>query len=247
MRRFSLLLSILFWALVWEIAARAIGSSLFPPLSNIILTVGEVVHLHSFQEALGQTVRDFLIGMALIIVVGISLGFLMGRYKTCDRILNVWVNIFLSAPLTAVIPALMPLLGIGEVTVVATVFLFGVWVLIIDTREGVRDVPRSLIEMGRVYGATRWQMFSRIMLIHAMPEVMTGLRLACVRGVRGLIVGQIVIALTGFGGLFQTFLEGFSTERFWALVIIVFTLSFAVTGLVGLVERRLTRHAKARG
>ena len=167
MRRFSLLLSILFWALVWEIAARAIGSSLFPPLSNIILTVGEVVHLHSFQEALGQTVRDFLIGMALIIVVGISLGFLMGRYKTCDRILNVWVNIFLSAPLTAVIPALMPLLGIGEVTVVATVFLFGVWVLIIDTREGVRDVPRSLIEMGRVYGATRWQ---NVQSHHADPR-----------------------------------------------------------------------------
>ncbi len=246
MRRFSIVLSIIFWALVWEISARAISSSLFPPLSVVLIAVGDVLQLHSFRAAFVQTARDFAIGMAFVVLVGITVGFLMGRYRTVDRILNVWVNIFLSAPLTALIPALMPLLGIGEVTVISTVFLFGVWVLIIDTREGIRNVPISLIEMGRVYGATRWQMFSRIMLIYAMPEVMTGLRLACVRSVRGLIVGQIVIALVGFGGLFQTFLEGYSTERFWALVVIVFALSFALTGLIGLLERRLTPHARDR-
>lgn len=246
MRRPVIVISLLFWALIWEFSARLIGSSLFPPLTSVLAAIGDVVRLHAFTSALAETARDFVIGMALVIIVGVLAGTLMGRVRAADRILNVWVNIFLSAPLTAVIPALMPLLGIGEVTVIATVFLFAVWVLIIDTREGVRHVPRSLIEMGRVYGASRRQMLTKIILIHALPEILTGLRLALVRGVRGLIVGQIVIALLGFGGLFQTFLEGFSTERFWALVVIVFSLSLSISGLVGLLEHLLTRHAKMR-
>lgn len=246
MKQLPLLISLACWALLWEVGARLAGSDMFPPLSVVVASLGELLRLPSFQAALVSSARSFALGMALVVVVGIPLGALMGTFRTCDSILNVWVNIFLSAPLTAVVPALMPLLGVGETTVVATVFLFAVWVLILDTREGVRHVPTSLIEMGRVNGATRWQLFTKILLPFAVPEVMTGLRLATIRGVRGLIVGQVIIALLGFGGLFQTFLEGFRMERFWGLVLVVFALGIAVTGAVGCLEQRLSRHAKMR-
>jgi len=170
----------------------------------------------------------------------------MGRFKPVDRILNVWVNIFISAPLTAVVPALMPILGIGEATVVATVFLFAVWVIIIDTREGMVGINRSLLEMARSLGASRWQMFTRIMLPSAMPEVMTGIRLSVVRGIKGVIIGQIVVAVVGFGALFESYLHSFEMARFWALVMIVFLLGMVMMGLIGLAERRLTRHARVR-
>ncbi|MDQ0316857.1 ABC transporter permease [Amorphus orientalis] len=244
--RLPILLSLLTWAILWELATRIAGSTMFPPLSTILLTVGDVVQLKSFQTALVVTARAFVIGMALALVVGIPVGALMGRFSAADKILNVWVNIFISAPLTAVVPALMPLLGIGETTVVATVFLFAVWVIIIDTREGIQGVSPSLVEMARSNGATRFQMFWKILLPSAMPEVMTGVRLGVVRGVKGVIIGQIVIALVGFGALFETYLQTFQMTRFWALVLVVFSLGFVLVELVGLLEKRLTFHAKSR-
>lgn len=242
----SILLSLVAWAVLWELAARYAASDMFPPLSHVVATAFSLVQLQSFKDAIVITARAFATGMALAIVVGVPVGALMGRFKPVDRILNVWVNIFIAAPLTAVVPALMPILGIGETTVVATVFLFAVWVIIIDTREGMVGINRSLLEMARSHGATRWQMFSKIMLPSAMPEVMTGIRLSVVRGIKGVIIGQIVVAVVGLGELFDTYLHGFQMDRFWALVMIVFLLGMTLMGAVGLVERRLTRHAKVR-
>ncbi|MDX3904704.1 MAG: ABC transporter permease subunit [Pigmentiphaga sp.] len=240
------LLSLLAWAILWELAARYTANDMFPPLSTVVQTAFELTGLQSFKSALVITARAFAIGMLLSILVGIPVGALMGRFKPIDRILNVWVNVFISAPLTAVVPALMPILGIGETTVVATVFLFAVWVIIIDTREGMIGINRSLVEMARSLGATRWQMFSKIMLPSAMPEVMTGIRLSVVRGIKGVIIGQIVVAVVGFGELFDSYLHSFEMARFWALVMIVFLLGMVMMGLVGAAERRLTRHARVR-
>ncbi|WP_299452321.1 ABC transporter permease subunit [uncultured Pigmentiphaga sp.] len=239
-------LSLLAWAVLWELAARYAANDMFPALSAVVQTAFELVGLQSFKNALLITARAFAIGMLLSVLVGIPVGALMGRFKPVDRILNVWVNIFISAPLTAVVPALMPILGIGEATVVATVFLFAVWVIIIDTREGMVGINRSLLEMARSLGASRWQMFTQIMLPSAMPEVMTGIRLSVVRGIKGVIIGQIVVAVVGFGALFESYLHSFEMARFWALVMIVFLLGMVMMGLIGLAERRLTRHARVR-
>ena len=46
----------------------------------------------------------------------------------------------------------MPILGIGDATVIATVILFSIWVVIIDTQAGVTHVQNSLVEMGRIFG-----------------------------------------------------------------------------------------------
>ncbi|MFK8082809.1 MAG: hypothetical protein AB8B97_21225 [Granulosicoccus sp.] len=59
-------------------------------------------------------------------------------------------------------------------------------------------------------------------------------------------MGQIVIALIGFGGLFNTYLSMFLMKRFWALIIVVFTMSFTIIGLVELLERRIVFYANER-
>lgn len=244
--RIPMFLSLAVWALLWEVGARFAQNDLLPPLSAIVVTAVNLVQTSSFQKALLVTARAFAIGMALSLVVGIPVGVLMGKVEAANKILNVWVNVFISAPLTAVVPALMPLLGIGETTVVATVFLFAVWVIIIDTQTGIRTISRSLVEMADSFGATPRQMFFLILLPSAMPEMITGIRLAVVRGIKGVVIGQIVIALIGFGELFETYLQTFSMDRFWALVLIVFAIAFVLVELIALVERRVVFYARMR-
>ncbi|MCG8441326.1 MAG: hypothetical protein MI723_05910, partial [Caulobacterales bacterium] len=142
--------SLIFWAGLWELSGHMGWIDLIPPLSASWVAIVEMLGQQAFWDALRLTAKTFLIGLGLAIAVGIPVGILMGLSRHADKLLSVWVNLFLSAPLTAVVPALMPLLGIGEATVIATVFLFSVWVVIIDTQAGVAHVSPSLVEMGRV-------------------------------------------------------------------------------------------------
>ena len=238
--------SLIFWAGIWEFIGQMEWMTLLPPLSAIWFAFAELLEQSAFWDAFAMTARTFGIGLGLSVAVGVPVGVLMGISRRTDKILSLWVNLFLSAPITAVIPALMPILGIGDATVIATVILFSIWVVIIDTQAGVTHVQNSLVEMGRIFGCSRWKIIAWIVVPAAMPEIITGIRLAVVRAVKGVIVGQIVIALIGFGGLFSTYLSYFLMERFWALIIVVFVMSFTIIGLVELLERRIAFYAKTR-
>src|SRR3970040_666814 len=170
----------------------------------------------------------------------------MARLPAAGKILGMWVNIFVSAPISALVPILMAVIGIGETTVVVTVLLFAVFVIILDTQVGVKQADRSLVEMARSFGARRYQIYTKVLILSALPEILAGVRLGAIRGVKGVVIGQLLIAILGVGELFELYSKHFLMEEFWALVIIVFMFAFAVSEAVALLERRVDYYASSR-
>jgi NitT/TauT family transport system permease protein len=238
--------SLLVWALLWEAAGRAGITILIPPLSSVILRLGEIVPTETFLDALALTIAAFAAGTGLSIVIGVPLGLAMGRIPTVDRLLLPWVNVFVSAPLSALVPVLMALFGFGETAIVLTVLLFALWIIVLDARAGARDVAPSLVEMARSYGAGRWQLAAKIILRAALPEILTGIRLGAIRAVKGVIVGQLLISVIGFGHLFEIYSSNFLMEHMWALLLVLFALAFALDTLLGYFERRVEYYAAMR-
>ena len=79
-----------------------------------------------------------------------------------------------------------------------------------------------------------------------MPEILAGVRLGVIRGVKGVVIGQLLIALLGVGELFELYSKNFLMEEFWALVIVVFMFAFLLSEAVAFVERRIEYYAGAR-
>jgi NitT/TauT family transport system permease protein len=244
--RVPMVLSLLVWFVLWEIVGRLDIVFLIPPFTEVLAAIGSVATSERFAEAAILTLQAFLIGMALSLVVGIGAGFLMGRVKAVGDVLGMWANIFESSPLTAIVPAMMALLGFGLPTMIVTVFLFSVWVVALDTQVGVASVSRSLLEMGRSFGASRSEEVRKIVLPAALPEILAGVRLGLIRGVKGVIIGQLLIAIVGIGYLFERYSRGFLMAEFWALMIIVFAFAFALSEAVGFFERRVSAYAMSR-
>ncbi|MGH8723342.1 MAG: ABC transporter permease [Burkholderiales bacterium] len=240
------LASLLVWFLLWEAAGQANLSSIVPPFSAVIEAAVELAPTDKFRSAALISLRSFGIGMALALAVGIPLGVLMARVKGVGRILGMWVNIFVSAPISALVPILMAVLGIGETTVVVTVFLFAVFVIILDTQVGVMHADRSLVEMARAFGARRHQLYTKVLLLSALPEILAGVRLGAIRGVKGVVIGQLLVAIIGVGELFELYSQHFLMEEFWALVVIVFLFAFAVSEAIAALERRVEYYAASR-
>src|SRR5262245_26280437 len=238
--------SLALWCLVWEAVGRTGMVSIVPPLSRVVASGATVLASEKFAAAARLSLRTFALGMAGAIIVGVPLGILMARSESVGRILRVWVNVFVSAPVSALVPILMAVVGIGETTVVVTVFLFAVFVIILDTEVGVRQVSRSLVEMAACFGASRGALYWKVLLPAALPEIRAGLRLGAIRGVKGVVIGQLLIAILGVGELFETYSKHFLFEEFWALVIVVFAFAYAVSEGVALLERRVEHYARTR-
>ena len=140
----------------------------------------------------------------------------------------------------------MALLGFGLPTMVVTVFLFSVWVIALDTQVGVERVNPSLVEMGRSFGASRRVMFTQIVLRAALPEVLAGIRLGLIRGLKGVIIGQLLIAVVGVGYLFELYSRNFLMPEFWSLLIVLFAFAFAASEVVAHYERKVSFYASSR-
>ncbi len=244
--RIPMAFSLLVWFAVWEVVGRLELVSLLPPFTDVLGAFGEVVGSDTFADAAWITLQAFLIGMALSFAVGLGVGILMGTSRAVGSLMGMWVNIFESSPLTAVVPALMALLGFGLPTMIVTVFLFSVWVIALDTQVGVERVNPSLVEMGRSFGASKRVLYVRIVLRAALPELLAGIRLGIIRGLKGVVIGQLLIAVLGVGYLFELYSRNFLMPQFWALLIILFAFAFLASEAVAYFERKVSFYASSR-
>ena len=238
--------SLLVWCLLWEAVGRLGLISLIPPFTEVLGAMPEVMGSASFAEATTITFQAYGIGMALSMTIGIGLGILMGRVRAIGELMGMWVNIFESSPLTAVVPALIALLGFGLSTMIVTVFVFSVCVIALDTQVGVERVSPSLVEMGRSFGASKRDLYLKILFFAALPELLAGIRLGLIRGLKGVIIGQLLIAVVGMGYLFELYSRSFLMAEFWALLIVLFAAAFLASEAVAYFERKVSFYATAR-
>jgi NitT/TauT family transport system permease protein len=238
--------SLLLWGLLWEIIGQFDVTFFVPPLSEVLVTLYSIIGTPAFLKALSETAYAFSSGVAIAILIGIPLGILMGTSRIIDEILLPWVNMFLSAPLTALVPVLMVLFGFGMKSIIITTVLFAIWIIVLNSRAGVMQINRSLVEMARSFGASRMDSFVKIYFWAALPEILGGVRIGVIRGVKGVIIGQLLISIVGFGALFELYSANFLMAHFWAVLIVLFGLAFTISELLAYLERRVAYYAAKR-
>lgn len=238
--------SLLIWAALWELIGQLDLTFFVPPISAVIVTLFGLIQTTAFQNALGTTAYAFILGVGFAIVIGIPVGILMGKTRFLDELLLPWVNIFLSAPLTALVPVLMVLFGFGTKTIVITTTLFAIWIIILNARAGVMQINRSMVEMGRSFGASPLDAFFKIYLWAALPEILGGVRIGVIRAVKGVIIGQLLVSIVGFGALFELYSSNFLMKEFWAVLIVLFGLAFSISEFLAYLERKVAFYASAR-
>lgn len=238
--------SLILWAIVWEVVGR-LGITFFvPPLTEVVSTLFSVIGTPAFLKALTETAYAFLAGVFFAVAIGIPTGILMGKNRLLDELLLPWVNMFLSAPLTALVPVLMVLFGFGMKAIIITTTLFAIWIIILNARAGVLQINRSLVEMARCYGASPLDAFFKIYFWAALPEILGGVRIGIIRAVKGVIIGQLLISIVGFGALFELYANNFLMAHFWAVLVVLFGLAFTISEFLAYLERRVSYYAAKR-
>jgi NitT/TauT family transport system permease protein len=238
--------SLILWGLLWEVVGRLDLTFFVPPLSEVVSTLISVIGTPAFVKALSETAYAFFAGVFFAVVIGIPTGILMGKSRLLDELLLPWVNMFLSAPLTALVPVLMVLFGFGMKAIIITTTLFAIWIIILNSRAGVLQINRSLVEMARSFGASPLDAFFKIYFWAALPEILGGVRIGVIRAVKGVIIGQLLISIVGFGALFELYANNFLMAHFWAVLVVLFALAFTISECLSYLERRVSYYAAKR-
>ena len=238
--------SLILWGLLWEVIGQLELTFFVPPLSAIFMTLMEIGTTKVFLKALLDTGHAFFVGTFFAIAIGIPVGIMMGKNRFLDELLLPWVNMFLSAPLTALVPVLMVLFGFGLKSIIITTTLFAIWIIVLNSRAGVMQINRSLVEMAQSFGATPKDAFLKVYFWAALPEILGGVRIGFIRAVKGVIIGQLLISIVGFGALFELYSSNFLMKHFWAVLLVLFTLAFILAECLAHLERRVAYYAARR-
>ena len=217
-----------------------------PALSEILVTLSEIITTKPFIKELSETGQAFFLGTFFAVTVGNPVGILMGKNQLIDELLLPWVNVFLSAPLTALVPVLMILFGFGLKSIVITTTLFAIWIIILNSRAGVKQINPSLVEMAQSFGAKPMDAFLKIYFWAALPEILSGVRIGFIRAVKGVIIGQLLISIVGFGALFELYSSQFLMSHFWAILLVLFAMAFTISEFLASLERRVSYYASKR-
>jgi NitT/TauT family transport system permease protein len=234
------MLSILSLAVLWELAGRSLDSVLIPPLSQIGAAWWKLLSSGKLLSNLTMSLTTLAAGFVLAVLIGTVVGVLMGRFRAVEHFLDLYVNALMSAPTTAFIPVLILWFGLGVQSRIAVVFLFAVFVIIINTMTGVKQVDRVFVEMARSFGAREKEIFFKIILPAAMPAIMAGVRIGMGRAVKGMVTAEMLLTLTGIGAMIMQYGSSFATDSLFAVILTILMVAMITMKLVQWVDRWLT-------
>lgn len=223
----------------WEIFGRDINPVFGSYPSAIAVAFWELLKAGTLWKALFESLQPFLAGYLLAIVVGIPIGLVIGRFRTAEAALGIYVTAGYAMPLVALVPLLILWLGLGFKVKVAVVFLMALFPICINTWLGVVAVPKTLIEVGKSFVASDFVILRRIVLPATLPYIMAGVRLAVGRAVVAMVIAEFFTTISGLGAVIINSANNFDTATMFVPIILLMLMAIGLNSLIGFVERKV--------
>jgi NitT/TauT family transport system permease protein len=185
------------------------------------------------------TLQEVLAGLGLGVAAAASLGYLLAKSHTVERLLSPYIVASQSVPIVAIAPLLVIWFGPGRISKVLICALIVFFPVLVNTVVGVRSVPDDLRELMRSLRATRWQTLALLEAPAAMPVLLGGLKIGATLSVIGAVVGEFVGADEGLGFLVNVGRGLYDTALVFVAVLVLIALALSLYGVVALLERRL--------
>ena len=228
------------FALLLELAPRIglVPERYAPPTSRILGTLVEQMGEERFWLAVVDTVRTWLLGLAIAVVLGVAVGVLIGTVPVLRAATSSTIEFLRPIPSVALIPLVVVLWGSTITSTLALVVYAAFWQVLVQVLYGVADVDPVARDTARSYRLGRWYRVRYLVWPTALPYVVTGVRLAATVALILTITGELIIGSPGLGQEIATARASGAVAAMYALIV--------VTGLFGVAANVVTRAAERR-
>ncbi|MBI1204166.1 MAG: ABC transporter permease subunit [Rhodopseudomonas sp.] len=224
---------------LWELFGRDVNPVFGSYPSAIAVAFWHLLVSGELLTALSESLRSFVVGYVLAIVVGVPVGLVLGRSRVAEAAFGIYITAGYAMPLVALVPLLMLWLGLGFAVKVSVVFLMALFPICINTWLGVTAVPKTLIEVGKSFVAPDIVILRRIVLPATLPYIMAGIRLAVGRAVVAMVIAEFFTTISGLGAVIINSANNFDTATMFVPIIVLMVMAIGLNSLIGWVERKV--------
>ncbi|TIM08045.1 ABC transporter permease [Mesorhizobium sp.] len=228
---------------IWQVSSSAgwVNAAVLPPVDTIVSALWNGLAGGTLLGDIAISLQRAGLAFAAAVAVAIPLGLFMGQVRTVETALDPILQVFRQTSALALYPVFILLLGLGEASKVFVIFWATLFPLLLNTISGVKQVDPKLLEMARVYGATRLTAFRRVVLPGAVPSIFVGLRLSATTALLLLIASEMIGANKGIGFQVMNAQYNFQIPLMFAAIVILAGLGLIANQALVSLQRRLCR------
>jgi len=171
------------------------------------------------------------VGFGLAALVGIPLGFVLGRFTFLARMINPLVSLLRPVSPLAWLPIGLLVFKAANPAAIWTIFICSIWPMIINTAVGVQRVPEDYLNVAKVLNLSEWKVITKILFPAVLPYMLTGVRLSV--GTAWLVIVAAEM-LTGGVGIGFWVWDEWNNLNVKHIIVAIF-----VIGIVGLLLEQL--------
>ena len=207
-----------------------IPKGILPTIPDVGQTFLEMLKSGQLENDIEVSISRVLKGYCISVVLGVTLGSLIGMYRSIKELFVPVITVIRQIPMIAWIPLIILWCGIGEVSKVVIIVLVAFFQILVNTQSGIESTPKGYIEVARLYKLGKWKTFIKVYLPHAIPQILVGLRLGLGGSWMAVVAAELIAATSGIGYRMSS-----ARSNMQSNVVIVCMI---VVGLVGVLMDR---------
>lgn len=224
---------------VWAAFAQLI--ELVPPVAGTFEALARLIGQQEFWAALASTLSAVFEGFAIALVVGLLIGYFIGRSRRAYRVVEPVTSAAFAVPRIIFYPVLLLLLGISIQAKAGMAGVSAVFPIILLTAGGVREIKKSLLDVGHVFGCSRLQVAAKIVIPASLPTLLVATRIGFSVAFIGTTIAEFFAAIHGLGVLIQNYYQRLDVTDMFAVIIVIFVIAVGVNISIWGLETRLER------
>ena len=195
----------------------------------------------SIYHHLFITLEEMAGGFILGVLLGVTIGFLLGRSRFWSAVFNPYIQVLNALPRLVLAPIFVLLLGIDERSKIALAFSLVFFIVFFNAYRGVREVDRNVLNNARMLGASEAQLGRHVLLPSAMSWILSSLHTSVGFALVGAVVGEYLASAQGLGWIISQAQGNFDAAGVYAGMLILCVVVVIVESAVTSLERRLIR------
>jgi NitT/TauT family transport system permease protein len=174
-----------------------------------------------FQPHLIATLKVLFSGYAIGAVIGIILAAVITQFPFAEKIITPYILLLVTTPMIALVPLLVQKMGFGMAPRIIAVALAAGPMVMINSATGFRRTDLAKIALARSYGATTFQLFTKVRFPLALPMIIVGLMVGAIFGMLTAVGAEIVGSGEGLGNRLMFYSSRIQMANFWAVIVLL--------------------------
>jgi NitT/TauT family transport system permease protein len=233
------LLSVALFLAAWQ------GVFLFVPFNPLFISKPSLIAASFYEMVMsGELLRELLVsavpfvyGFTAAVVVGVTVGIVMGWRTRVGYALDPMMTVFYASPLVALAPLVIVFFGVGVSGKAIIIFLLSVFPFIFNAQAGVKAVDRLLVNVVRSLGGGEKDLYLKVVVPSVLPYIVAGARIAIGRGLIGILVAEFFAASEGIGYSIARYGDLFALDKMFACIVAIMILAVIMTEGIRWAER----------